>query len=102
MTKERFYNPNEDRGATYPNWLLRREDVSGEAKLVYGRLAQYREEDGTIAPPVKTLGRECGLTAGVATAALLELREYGLIVVVSGAAEGRSNRYYLTERNDER
>jgi hypothetical protein len=94
MTKKRrFYNPNEDRCMVIPGWLLCRQDVGVGAKMAYGRLWQYQYEEGVAAPSVQTLAAEIGASPRSTTNYLRELRESGLISVVSGAAEGHTNRY---------
>ena len=99
MTKKRFYNPNEDRCTVIPGWVMCRQDVGFGAKIAYGRLRQYEYEEGVAAPSVQTLAEEIGATPRTTTNYLRELRESGLISVVSGAAEGHSNRYCFPDRN---
>lgn len=92
-----IYNPWSSHGAKTPNWLLRRSDVSANAKHVYARLAQFAGKNGSAYPRVKTLAAEIGISTRVATNCLRELREKRLLTVDSGAVEGKANRYFFVE-----
>lgn len=90
------YNPwNEGYGAKVPNWLLRREEPSHGAKLVYARLVQYGGKNGVAYPYVQTLATEIGMKRRQAERYLKELRDLGLLEVKSGKEAGKRSRYFF-------
>lgn len=93
------HNPMENRVAVIPGWLSCRSDVSPGAKLAYARLRQYEYEEGVAAPSVKTLAKEIGAKARTTTRFLKELKDLGVIEVVSGAAGGHSNCYRFPDQS---
>lgn len=81
-------------GAFIPNWLLRREEVSPDAKLVYARLCQYAGKDGEAFPSMRGLATELGFKNRYqARRAIRELLAVKLIKVSSGKDTGERNRY---------
>ena len=66
-------------GAHVPNWLLRRKEINGCAKLVWGRLYQYCNDEGRAFPKLETLCAEIGFSLSGVKKALAELEAYGLI-----------------------
>ncbi len=69
-------------GSFIPNWLLRCNDISAEAKLVYARLCQFAGKEGQAWPSVATLAEECGINERTMERYLSELKRFGLIEAV--------------------
>lgn len=79
-------------GAYLPNWLLQRQDISSNAKLVYARLAQFANQDGVAWPSQDTLAQECGISVRSIKSAIKELRDINLIESIQRGLR-RSNQY---------
>lgn len=96
MTPRR-YNPwMQFHGGFVPNWLLMREEVSANAKLVFARLCQYAGKDGECYPAQGTIAKEVGLAKRTLQRALEELAAHGLITFMR-AGMGKANSYaFLT------
>lgn len=87
-------------GGWVPNWLLRREEVSPSAKLLYARLMQYAGEDGSCFPKVETLAVEIAVSERQVARLLDELeKDYQLIERDSGrlAKGAKVNEYFFLE-----
>jgi len=82
-------------GAMTPNWLLRRYELTGCAKLVFGRLCQYCNEEGRAFPSVDDLAAEVGFHPSAVKAAVKALTALGLIRVEQHRGDHRSNDYYF-------
>ena len=48
-------------GAFIPNWLLRRQEITSDAKLVYARMCQYSNKQGVCFPSQKEIASEIGI-----------------------------------------
>lgn len=67
-------------GAFIPNWLLRRQELSDGAKLVYARLCQFADtETGVAWPTLELLADECGTNRRSLIRHLQELGEAKLV-----------------------
>lgn len=96
MLDEKRINPYRMfQGGFVPNWLLRRREVSGGAKLTYARLMQYAGKNGEAYPFMRTLAQEIGVSTRQARYNIAELIEFGLIEVESHKEEGKANRYWF-------
>ena len=76
---DRFNPYKEFVGAWIPNWLLRRDEISANAKLVYARLAQYGGKDGECFPLQETIASETGLSEYQVCRAIGQLKRVKLI-----------------------
>lgn len=83
-------------GAWVPNWLLEREEVSAQAKLLYARLAQYAGKKGYAWPTQETLAHATGLPGRTLQRHLQELEGYGL-VEIERRGLNLPNVYYFLE-----
>ena len=66
-------------GAMTPNWLMRRTEISGNAKLCLARLYQFAGKDGICFPRITTIAKEVGLSTRTVQRCLRELEDLGLI-----------------------
>jgi Helix-turn-helix domain len=82
-------------GANVPNWLLRRKEVNGCAKLVWGRLYQYCNDEGRAFPKIETLAEEIGFSVSGTKKAIAELEAFGLIKVEDHFGTHESSDYYF-------
>ena len=74
------FNPNKRYTfAPVYNWILSRKELTANAKIVYGRLVQYADDDGVAYPKVATLATECGLGKRTCERAIKELKDHNLI-----------------------
>lgn len=81
--EKQTFNPyNQFVGAFIPNWLMCRVEISGGAKLVYARLAQFAGKNGKAFPKQLTLSVEIGIGERQLRRNIKELIEIGLIGVV--------------------
>lgn len=101
---QRYINPYRlFQGAMVPNCVMRRQDLSQTAKLVYGRLCQYAGKNGEAFPSLERLAGEVGLTSWrQAHRVVTELKDFGLLQVVKRAAQngrgdGRGNSYLFLD-----
>jgi len=69
-------------GSLIPNSLMRYKGISDTAKLLWGRLAQYSEENGICCPAIGTLAGELGKTRDTIIKYLQELEDHGFIVIM--------------------
>jgi DNA-binding transcriptional ArsR family regulator len=79
------YNPKAHAPAVYiPCWLIQvpSSELSHQAKLLYGRLAQWSSAKGDVHRSVKQLSQEIGVPPSTVDRTLKELREVGLIETV--------------------
>lgn len=81
-------------GSFIPNWLLRRSEVSGPAKLAYARLAQYAGKNGRAYPKMEELALELGIVERSLRRHLTELEDAGLIETKQRGM-GAPNDYYF-------
>lgn len=70
------------KGSIIPNEILKCQQLSSTAKLVFGRLCQYAGEDGKAYPSYNTLGHEVGIERRQTIRAVKELEQFGLIRVL--------------------
>ena len=91
---ERFNPYKQFTGAFIPNWLLERNEVSSNAKLVYARLCEFAGPNGRCYPLRATLANECGISISSVDRALRELKRYRLIESERQGLD-RPNRYYF-------
>jgi len=82
-------------GAFIPNWLLRRDELSLGAKVVYARLAQFAGDDGRAYPTVERLSAEVGTSARQVQRYLAELVANKLIERHGNYAEGKGDDFYF-------
>lgn len=95
MSENNRYNPHRlFVGSFVPNWLLSREEVSANAKLIFARLAQYAGEGGQAFPFQKTLCKEVGLPDSTTRRALTELVNFKLIESCQQGL-GKPNSYFF-------
>jgi len=80
--------------APLPLEVLRRGDISANAKLVFARLKLYAGENMTAFPSMTTLAVECGTTRRCAMRSVAHLERAGLLRVVRSTGNG--NVYHLT------
>lgn len=82
--------------AVIPNWLLRSENVSPHAKMLYLHLSSRVDEHGVCWPSQRRLADESGMSERQVQRALSELKNFGIVrVEVEKHATGRRNRYHL-------
>jgi biotin operon repressor len=62
-----------------PLWLLKREDISASAELIYGRLMLYAWGKKNCYPSQSTLGVEVGMTRRAVRKHVSELKRAGLV-----------------------
>jgi hypothetical protein len=67
------------RFAQMPKHLMRRKEVSSDAKLVYAALVDAKGDKKLAWPSRKALAEACGLTVDQVARALAELKKLGLI-----------------------
>lgn len=82
--------------AAIPNWLVRDESVSGNAKLVYMCLMARTSRTATAWPSHARIARESGMSVSTVKVALAELKKLGVVswrpqITESG---GRSSNMY--------
>lgn len=65
--------------AAVPNWLLEREDVTGQALLVYLALASFADGEGVAFPSLRVLAARARLARSTTAEVLKGLRELGAI-----------------------
>ena len=82
-------------GALIPNWLLRRKELSGGAKLVYARLLQYCNHEGRAFPKLDSLASETGCSLSGVKNSIAALVEYKLIAVEEHRGSHESSDYYF-------
>ena len=96
MNPGELYNPKGlSYGAHVPNWLLRRKELNLCAKLVWGRLYQFCNEEGRAFPKVDTLANELGCSVSGVKKAIAELEAVGLIRVEDHFGTHESSDYYF-------
>lgn len=95
ITGKRFNPKGLFYGALVPNWLLKRKELNGCAKLVYGRLYQYCNEDGLAYPKLETLADEIGFSVSGIKKAIAELESAGLIEVEDHFAAHDASDYFF-------
>lgn len=95
QTSPQFINPwRRFIGAFVPNWLMMRSEVSPQAKLLYGRLAQYAGQKGVAWPRQDTLAAQLGgLSDRTIRRHVKELKEHGLIYVLPRDNKNFPNKY---------
>lgn len=99
--KAKLYNPKANAPAVYiPCWLIQipSSQLSHQAKLVYGRLAQWSSAKGTVHRSTNQLSQELGMQQRVIERSLKELREKGLIETYQ-AELGGVNHYRFLEHD---
>ena len=95
------YNPKAHSPAVYiPCWLIQipASQLSHQAKLLYGRLAQWSSAKGTVHRSVKQLTEEVGMSMSGIERSLRELKDSGLIETYQIEAGG-VNHYRFLEHN---
>jgi len=84
LTAGEIYNPfRVFKGSFIPNAVLKCQQLSPTAKLIFGRLCQYAGEDGEAFPSYNTLGQEVGIERRQTIRAVKELEQFGLIRAVA-------------------
>jgi len=81
-TQVKFHNPKAHSPAVYiPCWLIQIDahKLSHQAKLLYGRLAQWSNANGVVYRSVKQLSQELGFSSDCVERTLKELRDVKLI-----------------------
>jgi hypothetical protein len=78
------------------NWLMRRTEISAQAKLLYIALAQHSDENGFANPSRQTLCEAAALTERSCDRYMHELKQHGLIVV-QRLGQGKPNQYMFPE-----
>lgn len=81
-TQVKFHNPKAHSPAVYiPCWLIQIDShqLSHQAKLLYGRLAQWSNANGIVYRSVKQLMQELGFSSDCVERTLKELRDVKLI-----------------------
>lgn len=82
-------------GALIPNWLLKRTELNLCAKVVWGRLYQYCNDEGRAFPKLETLAEELGCSLSGVKKAIYELEAAGLLTVEDHFAEHQGSDYYF-------
>lgn len=80
--------------APVPNWLMRREELDSDPKIVYARLSQYAGVDGYAFPSRETLQEECGMSIQRIDRAIRKLNNVNLIAT-ERRGKNQSNVYTL-------
>lgn len=78
-------------GLFIPNALARYKKISANAKLLYGRLAQFAGKDGRCFPSQALMAEEIGVTERAVRKLLKELKENGFIAVTKPGMMERFN-----------
>jgi hypothetical protein len=79
------------------NWLLRDKDVSTGAKLVYGRLEQFKGKNGIAWPSLGTLAFELAASKRQVIRWIKQLEARGLVSVARTTGGRSVNQYSLPE-----
>jgi hypothetical protein len=82
-------------GALIPNWLLKRTELNLCAKVVWGRLYQYCNDEGRAFPKLETLAEELGCSLSGVKKAIYELEAAGLLTVEDHFAEHQGSDYFF-------
>jgi len=78
--EERDKNPQKNEGAFLPCVLLKRKDISIQAKVVYAKLTQFLDEETLLACPLaKTLAASLSTSEKSVRRRLSELKKAGAI-----------------------
>lgn len=77
-----------------PNFILKDENISIGAKVVYAMLLSYYWHDGRVFPGQNTLAGHLGMSVGRVNDFIKELEAIGLIDI-KRLGQGRTNRYLL-------
>lgn len=91
---KKIYNPKADVPAVYiPCWLIQIpvQKISHGAKILYGRLAQWSREDGTVYRSKNDLKEEVGVSLRTLGDLIKELKDVGLIDAVQPIKGGISH-----------
>jgi len=80
--------------ASVPNWIMKRTEISGDAKILYGRLFQYKGKGNFIFPKRETLAEEIGVHVRAVDRFLRELTKHNLIAIKQVGCN-RSNQYTI-------
>jgi hypothetical protein len=84
--------------AAIPNWIVRDDSISGNAKLVYICLSSRTDRAGETWPSHALIAKEARLSASTVKVALNELRSLGLVSwkqQQNPAGGLTSNRYFI-------
>lgn len=94
----RYINPKRHLEFTaIPDWLMRRSEVSLNAKVCYSRLARYFDESrGYAWPGIQTLADELAMSTRQVDRHLAELKKLRLIQT-NRPGHGITNRYYFPD-----
>lgn len=88
---KKLHNPKSHAPAVYiPCWLIQvpLQNISHLSKLVYGRLSQWSQNDGTVYRSCPQLAKELGTNKSSIERSLKELRQIGLIGTFQPQAGG--------------
>ncbi|WP_084675870.1 helix-turn-helix domain-containing protein [Candidatus Odyssella acanthamoebae] len=91
----KFINPNmRCNFAPIDNWLCKTK-ISSNAKMLYGRLRQFADENGVAYPKMDTLAKACGLQKRTAERALKVLKDHKLIYTVKSRMRKTNSYLFL-------
>ena len=89
-----LHNPKSRAPVLYiPDWLSQvpSKELSCSAKVVYGRLAQWSQADGTAHRSARQIGLEAGIPLRTVERAIMELKRKGLIGVHQPISGGHNH-----------
>ncbi len=90
------YNPKSHAPSVFiPAWLLQVKGLSLQAKILYGRLAQWSTTKATVHRSVNQLAEEIGTAPQTVKRLLKELRDVGLIETYRAEAGGHNHYRFL-------
>lgn len=98
LVKRNSYNPKAHSPSVYiPCWLIQvsSQELSHQAKLLYGRLAQWSSAKGIVHRSVPQLSEEIGVSRSTIDRTLKELRDVGLIDTYQAEAGGVNHYQFL-------
>ena len=86
-------------GSFIPNILMKYRGLSGGAKLVWARLAQFSGEKGVCFPAIDTIADEVGIEKRQCIRYLSELEKFNFIEIIRPEGENKlkhlTNKYYF-------
>ena len=85
-------------GSLIPNWILKWQKPSANAKLVYARLSQYGNSSGEVFPGLDRIAEDSGMHRRTVDRAIKELKDLELIEV-NRRGLGKTNEYYFLEHS---
>lgn len=92
------FDPVSSQGFTQvPNFILKRDDISSNAKVVYALLLSYAWYNDHCFPGQNRLEEESGMSQATISRSISELQEVGLLKV-ERRGQGKTNIYTLYAR----